>query len=139
MVENRSLPLLPFPSIPSLFTLMAPKPLMGLQLDLLSMKLTLAKLSFNLIHSKSYKLPPYATVFQAEVEAINKIKLRSVSYFHLRSSEKSYFNKEKEKETDRNNILCAKRSKRRPHSSQSILCRLLYRKHIFESNKISHP
>jgi ribonuclease HI len=28
--------------------------------------------SFNLIHSNSYKLPPYATVFQAEVEAINQ-------------------------------------------------------------------
>ena len=28
--------------------------------------------SFNLIHSKSFKLPPYATVFQAEVEAINQ-------------------------------------------------------------------
>ena len=29
-------------------------------------------ISFYLIHSASYKLPPYATVFQAEVEAINQ-------------------------------------------------------------------
>ena len=28
--------------------------------------------SFNLIHSESYKLPHYVTVFQAEVEAINQ-------------------------------------------------------------------
>jgi ribonuclease HI len=31
-----------------------------------------AQRSFNLIHSCSYKLPSYATVFQAEVEAINQ-------------------------------------------------------------------
>jgi ribonuclease HI len=31
-----------------------------------------SQISFNLIHSDSFKLPPYATVFQAEVEAINQ-------------------------------------------------------------------